>query len=322
MAKWAESSIPDLSGTRALVTGAASGIGYETARSLALRGAAVWLLDCDAAAGNTAVERIRAQHKDAKVTFEQIDLANLKGVRGFAQRQLALGDGIDLLINNAGISATHERRTTVDGFERTFGIGHLGHFALTGQLLPALLKTPAPRVISVSSLPHKDGVIDWNDLHMAHRYTSVRPYSQTKLANLLFAQELQRRADPAGARLSSIAAHPGFARTNIIKDARKSMGRCHIMDYVASLTLSSAMSLLGQPAHAGALSILFAATAPNAKGGGYYGPDSLGGMRGAPTAAKIHRPALCPENARKLWEISERLTGVQFSALATPASGN
>ena len=319
MAKWAESSIPDLSGKRALVTGAASGIGYETTRVLAQRGAEVMLLDCNATAGQAAVARIRALHKDAKVHFEYIDLANRAEVRAFAHQQLAQGDGIDLLINNAGISATHERRTSDDGFELTFGIGHLGHFALTGQLLPALLKTPEPRVISVSSLAHKAGAIDWADLHMAHRYTAMRPYTQTKLANLLFALELQRRADASGARLSSIAAHPGFARTNIIKAAQKSVGRLNITDYVSNRFLSGAMSLLGQHARAGARPILFAATSPHAKGGGYYGPDGIGERRGAPKAAKIHPPAQCRENARKLWEISERLTGVHFSALSGPA---
>ena len=283
MAKWAESSIPDLSGKRALVTGAASGIGYETTRVLAQRGAEVMLLDCNATAGQAAVARIRALHKDAKVHFEYIDLANRAEVRAFAHQQLAQGDGIDLLINNAGISATHERRTSDDGFELTFGIGHLGHFALTGQLLPALLKTPEPRVISVSSLAHKAGAIDWADLHMAHRYTAMRPY------------------------------------THIIKAAQKSVGRLNITDYVSNRFLSGAMSLLGQHARAGARPILFAATSPHAKGGGYYGPDGIGERRGAPKAAKIHPPAQCRENARKLWEISERLTGVHFSALSSPA---
>ncbi len=320
MTKWAESNIPGLGGKRALVTGAANGLGYETARALAQRGAEVLLLDCDAAAGNAAVKRIRESRSDADVDFVQLDLANQEAVRAFALQQLEQGHGIDLLINNAGISARSERRTTVDGFEMTFGIGHLGHYALTGLLLPALLQTPAPRVVSVSSLAHKAGIIDWDDLNMVHRYTSARPYTQTKLANLLFALELQRRADAVGARLSSIAVHPGVSRTNIIRAARKSMGRFHLMDYVANHALASVMSLLGQPARDGALPILFAATAPAARGGGFYGPGGFGEMRGAPAAARIHRPALSLENAQILWELSERLTGVQYTALATSAA--
>ncbi len=316
MAKWTENDIPDLSGKRVLVTGAASGIGYEAARGMAVHGAEVLLADRNEQAGAEALKKIRALRADAKVAFLPIDLANLKSVREFAARLVAEGRPLDILVNNAGIQPISERRTTVDGFELTFGIGHLGHFALTAQLFPLLLKSPAPRVVTISSLVHKLGKFDWNDLQMERHYFAQRPYNQTKLANLLFARELQRRASAAGLPLLSMAVHPGVSRTNI-GTSRKGLGRYHAIDHVITVVLGIVMSVFGQSANAGGWPTLYAATSPSAslKGGGFYGPDGLGETRGAPAPARIHRPGLDDVNAKRLWEVSEQLTGVHFAEL-------
>jgi len=314
MAQWTENDIPDLAGKRALVTGAASGIGYEAARGLAVHGAEVLLVDRNEQAGIAALARIRALRADARVEFLPLDLANLKSVREFAAALLAQGRPLDLLVNNAGIQPISERRTTADNFELTFGIGHLGHFALTGLLLPLLLKSPAPRVVTISSLVHKLGTFDWNDLQMEQHYFTQRPYNQTKLANLLFARELQRRASAAGLPLLSMAVHPGVSRTNI-GSARKGLGSYHAIDHVITFALTIVMSLFGQSANAGGWPTLYAATSPAVTGGGFYGPDGIGETRGTPAPAKIHRAGLDETNAKRLWEVSEQLTGVHFAGL-------
>jgi NAD(P)-dependent dehydrogenase (short-subunit alcohol dehydrogenase family) len=314
MAKWTENDIPDLTGRRALVTGAASGIGYEAARGLAVHGAEVLLADRNEQAGVAALARIRALRADARVEFLPLDLANLKSIREFAAALLALGRPLDLLVNNAGIQPISERRTTADNFELTFGIGHLGHFALTGLLLPLLLKSTAPRVVTISSIVHKLGSFDWDDLLMTRHYHSQRPYNQTKLANLMFALELQRRASATGLTLASMAAHPGVSRTNI-GAARKELGPQHGIDHLINVVLKVVMSVFGHSAEAGGRPTLYAATSPDARGGGYYGPDGFGEMSGSPAPARIHKVAQNAADARRLWEVSEQLTGVRFAAL-------
>jgi len=311
MPDWNEQDIPDLSGRRALVTGAASGIGFETARALAQHGATVLIADRNEAAGRDAVARIRSLRPDARLEFLPLDLSRLDSVRDFAGAMLARGHPLDVLVNNAGIQPISERRTSADGFELTFAIGHLGHFALTGLLLPALRAAPSTRVVTVSSLMHAQGHFDWDDLQMERGYSSQRPYNQTKLANLLFARELQRRADAAGCALRSIAVHPGVARTSIGAN-RRQLGRYRLGDHLVSLTLALVMPLLGQSARDGALPTLFGATSENARGGGFYGPGGFGEMKGAPRDAVIKRAGRDMAAAKRLWEISEQLTGVEF----------
>lgn len=315
MSKWNESDIPDLSGKRVLVTGAASGIGYEAARALAQKGADVWLVDRNEAAGQAAMERIRALRADARLRFLPLDLSSQQAIRAFAAALLAEGQPLDVLVNNAGIQPLSERRTTPEGFELTFGIGHFGHFTLTGLLLPLLLAAPAPRVVTVSSVAHAKGFIRFDDLQMERGYNNQRPYNQTKLANLLFARELQRRAEAAGSKLLSIAVHPGVAQTSIGSN-RKQLGKYSLGDHFISLILSFVLPFLGQPAAAGALPTEYGAVSDQAQGGRFYGPDGFGGMKGAPTEVAIKPAGQDMEVARKLWDVSVQLTGVDYAALA------
>lgn len=311
MAKWTEQNIPALAGRRILVTGAASGIGFEAARALAEHGAEVLLADINEQGGEAALARIRACRADARVSFLRLDLSSQEAVKAFAAGLLAEGRPIDVLVNNAGIQPPIQRRTTADNFELTFGIGHLGHFTLTGLLLPLLLKAPAPRVVTVSSLAHKSGTLDWDDLQVTRNYTSQRPYNQTKLANMLFAQELQRRA---GNRLLSLVVHPGVSRTNI-GAGRQGQKRDSLREHMIDVILAFAMTFLGQDADAGAWPTMYAATMPDVVPGGYYGPDGFGGMKGSPVLSPVAPRGLDPEAARRLWAASEQLTGVRYTAL-------
>lgn len=314
MAKWTENDIPDLSGKRALVTGAASGIGYEAARGLAQHGAEVLLVDRNEQAGAEALRKIRALRADAKVHFLPLDLSSQQAVREFAAKLVAEGQPLDILVNNAGIQPISERRTSGDGFELTFGIGHLGHFTLTAGLFPLLLQSAAPRVVTISSLVHRLGTFDWDDLQMERNYFAQRPYNQTKLANMLFGRELQRRATAKGLPLLSMIVHPGVSRTNI-GNSRKALGSFHLMDRVISVVLNIVMSVFGQSAEGGGWPTLYAATSPDVIPGGFYGPDGLGETRGAPAPAKIHKAGLDDATAQKLWQVSEQLTGVRFAEL-------
>jgi NAD(P)-dependent dehydrogenase (short-subunit alcohol dehydrogenase family) len=314
MRKWSEADIPDLAGKRALVTGAASGIGFEAARALALRGAEVLLVDRNEEASRTALQRIHALRADARLRVMPLDLGSQKAIRDFAATLLAEDKPLDLLINNAGIQPISERRCSFDGFELTFGIGHLGHFALTGLLLPLLLCAKAPRVVTVSSMVHGKGFIDWDDLQIERNYSSQRPYNQTKLANLLFARELQRRADAAGKQLLSLAVHPGVAQTSIGAN-RKQLGSYRAADHMISVVLSFVLPFLGQPAAAGALPTLYAATSADVTGGGFYGPDGYGEMKGSPAVARIKAAGQDMDAAKQLWEVSRELTGIGYEAL-------
>jgi len=314
MAKWTENDIPDLSGKRALVTGAASGIGFEAARGLALHGAEVLLADRNEQGGREALQKIRALRADAKVSFLPLDLSSQQAVREFAAKLVAENQALDILVNNAGIQPISERRATSDGFELTFGIGHLGHFTLTAGLFPLLLKSAAPRVVTVSSLVHRLGSFDWNDLQMEQHYFAQRPYNQTKLANMLFGRELQRRAQAAGLNLLSLIVHPGVSRTNI-GNSRKALGSFHLIDKLISVVLGVVMSAFGQSAEGGGWPTLYACTSPKVTPGGFYGPDGLGETRGAPAPAKIHKAGLDDAAAKRLWEVSEQLTGARFTAL-------
>jgi NAD(P)-dependent dehydrogenase (short-subunit alcohol dehydrogenase family) len=294
--------IPSQSGRTAVVTGATGGLGYEAARALSRAGAEVILTGRDDQKGRLAVENISREATGAKVSYEHLDLASLASVADFAQRMQAR-QSLDLLINNAGVMALPRRQTTADGLEMQFGTNHLGHFALTARLMPLLRRASRPGVVSVSSLAHRTGFIDFDDLQGARVYSPWKAYGQSKLATLMFALELQRRSDAAGWNLISNAAHPGFARTNLFASGPGGL---------LSLATDFAAPLFGQSAADGARPILFAATNPNAKPGAYYGPGGFGELRGSPARALIMPQARDAAAAARLWEVSEKLAGTSF----------
>ena len=302
---WSLADIPPQHGSRAIVTGT-GGLGYETAVALAAAGANVVLAGRSETKGRGAVVRILNLHPGAAITFEQLNLASLASIAAFAERVAADRTPIDLLVNNAGVMAPPRRETTSDGFELQFGTNHLGHFALTGRLLPLLLAGTAPRVTTVSSGAHHTGQIDFDDLQRQKRYQPWAAYGQSKLANLLFAFELQRRSDAAGWGLLSDAAHPGYARTELIANGP---GRDSFMSRVGGVLLAPWAS---QSAAAGALPQLFAATSPDAKPAGYYGPSRLFELVGPPAPAGISQAAQDTATAKHLWDVSEALTSVKF----------
>lgn len=308
---WCRAQLPDLSEKTALVTGAASGLGLATATGLAARGAQVILADINVPGGQAALAAIQAQLPGARLEFRAIDLANLANLRDFAARLQAGATGIDVLVNNAGILPPLQRRRTTDGFELKFGINVLGHFALTGLLLPSLQRCPAPRVVWVSSLVHRHAQINFDDLNAERSYAPQRAYNQAKLACLMLALELQQRMQVAQLPLSSLAAHPGVARTGL-GDSRKGQARSGLTDYLTDIAFWIAMNLASQPPEQGALPILQAAAASDARGGEFYGPKGLGEMRGLPTRVTASAPALDPDQRRRLWLACEQLTGVSY----------
>ena len=257
--------IPSQLGRTAVVTGATGGLGYETALALAKAGAEVILTGRDDRKGQSAVEKISGEVTGARLSYQHLDLASLASVADFAQRMLAR-PSLDLLINNAGVMALPRRQTTADGFEMQFGTNHLGHFALTARLLPLLRRASEPRIVSLSSLAHRTGRIDFDDLQGARVYSPWKAYGQSKLACLMFALELQRRSEAAGWNLISNAAHPGFARTNLFAGGPGGL---------VSLATDFAAPFFGHSAADGARPILFAATSPGAKPGAITGPADL-----------------------------------------------
>ena len=294
---------------RVLVTGAASGIGLETALALARRGDHVVAADRDVSGGQAAVQRIVESGGSGE--FHELDLADLSRIRRFASEELARGEPLDVLINNAGLLPPMRRATTRDGFELELGVAHLGHFALTGLLLPALARSERPHVVSVSSIAHAQGNLDFDDLQYERRYSSSIAYCGAKLACLMFALELHRRATAAGSRLVSVAAHPGISKTPIAAGWERE-NRRRLADRFALWSYRLSTRLFGQTAEAGARSLVFAATEPSVTGGGYYGPTGFGQMGGPPGPVRPSRRALDPVVAARLWEASERLTGVRY----------
>lgn len=296
--------MPSQRGRVAVVTGT-GGLGYETALALAQAGADVTIAGRDAAKGRQAVSHVRAAVPDALVQFEPVDLASLASITSFGHRLRQTRASVDLLINNAAVMTPPTRQVTSDGFELQFGTNYLGHFALTAGLLPLLINGTSPRVVTVSSVAARSGAIDFADLQATRSYKPMSVYAQSKLANLMFAYELQRRSEANGWRVSSIAAHPGISRTDLIHNGA---GRASAAGFARSL-----MWFLFQPAPQGALPTLFAATSPDAKAGGYYGPDKLSETRGFPAAAKPPQQALDVQAARRLWDVSKQLTGCSFA---------
>jgi NAD(P)-dependent dehydrogenase (short-subunit alcohol dehydrogenase family) len=299
--------IPSLNGKLAVVTGATGGLGYETALALARAGAEVLVTGRNEEKGRVATEQIKRAVPSAKVRFVMLDLASLASIHAFAESMLANGRPLDLLINNAGVMDLPTRRLTEDGFELQFGTNHLSHFALTALLLPLLRKAQAPRVVNVSSLAHRGGKIDFANLQAERKYNSWPAYQQSKLANLLFTFELQRRSDAYGWGLMSNAAHPGFARTDLIPNGPGTGG-------LKGIGMKALGSFMSHSAEAGALPTLYAATAPEAVPNGYYGPNGLYELKGPVAPAKVLPQAKDQAVARKLWEVSEQLTGVKWPA--------
>ncbi|MEU0056749.1 oxidoreductase [Streptomyces sp. NPDC006334] len=303
---WSTRDIPDQSGRTAVVTGANSGIGYVTARELARRGAHVVLACRSESRGREAVERLAGEVPGADVELRPLDLGDLASVREFAARlpHARLG----LLVNNAGVMAL-PYGTTADGFETQFGVNHLGHFALTGLLLPMLLDTPGARVVTVSSMAHVLGNIDPHDLNSERRYRRWIAYGRSKTANLLFTHELARRLDAAGAEVTAAAAHPGYAATNLQTAGVRAEGRRR-----AERLVEAANRVFAQSAEEGALPTLYAATAPGVRPDSFTGP-SRAMWRGAPGPSWRAPWTLEDRAGERLWTESERLTGVRFEGL-------
>jgi NAD(P)-dependent dehydrogenase (short-subunit alcohol dehydrogenase family) len=307
-AKWSSEQIPDQRGRIAIVTGANSGLGLVTARELARHGASVVLACRNTAKGESALGEIEAAVPDARLELAALDLSSLESVKSFAEQYLANHDGLDLLIANAGLMAP-PRGETADGFELQLGTNHLGHFALTGRLLGAMEGRADARVVTLSSIAHKTGRIDFDDLQSEHRYNRWRAYGQSKLADLMSALELDRRLRAAHSTVRAIAAHPGYSATNLQSAAPPLADR---------LVMKVTNAIGAQSADMGALPILYAATYPDLPGGSYVGPDGFGELRGHPHISTPNRAARDEAVAARLWTVSEELTGVHFD-LPAPA---
>jgi len=308
---WTASDLPDLTGRTAVVTGANSGIGLEAARELARKNARVVLACRDPGRASTALDEIRRDQPGASVEVQPLDLASLASVNQFAKGCLAENESLDLLVNNAGVMAI-PRRETADGFEMQLGTNHLGHFALTGLLLQRL--RPGSRVVNVSSTAHRMGRMRFDDLMGERRYGKWRAYAQSKLANLLFTYELQRRLEAQQAGPIAAACHPGYAATNLQFVAAR-MEDSSWKERV----MRTGNRLMSQDASMGALPTLYAAGATQVRGGEYIGPDGFAENKGYPKLARSSRRSHDRVAARRLWEISEELTGVRYGLPASPA---
>ncbi|QKD02932.1 oxidoreductase [Mesorhizobium loti] len=311
MSAWTTHDIPPQQGRKAVITGATGGLGYETALALAKAGADVLMTGRNEAKGRDALARVRAAVPGAAVRYAHLDLADLASVEAFADRLAGDWNAIDLLVNNAGVMTPPTRHETIDGFELQFGTNYLGHFALTGRLLPMLRKGRQTRVVNLSSGAHRiQAAIHFDDLQWQKRYRPWAAYAQSKLAMILFAFELQRRSDAKDWGLLSNAAHPGYALTDLQTSGPR-LGRAggsSPFDWLGVLLAP----VISQSAAEGALPTLFAATAPDAKPGGYYGPQGLFEMKGAVGEARIGKRAQDNAVAARLWDVSQDLTGVRW----------
>lgn len=306
--------LPDLTGRRALVTGASDGIGLTIATRLAGAGAEVVLPVRNRTKGQAALARIRQQHPAARVSLRDLELGSLSSVAALGRELNDEGQPIHILINNAGVMTPPERQTTVDGFELQLGTNHLGHVALVAHLLP-LLTAGRARVTSQISVAARSGTVQWDDVNWEHSYEARRAYSQSKIAFGLFGLELDRRSRAGGWEITSNLSHPGVAPTSLLA-ARPELARERDTPQIATIRrLSRAGILLGTPDSAG-LPALLAATAPQPAGGRLYGPRGLGNLGGAPTEHALYRPLRDPADAARVWEVSEALAGVSFAAAA------
>jgi NAD(P)-dependent dehydrogenase (short-subunit alcohol dehydrogenase family) len=308
---WTPADIPSLHGKRILITGANSGIGYHAALVLAQMGAHVILACRDLRRGEAALAHLKTSAAGASAELAALDLASLESIRAFARRELAAQRPLHTLINNAGVMAPPKRRETADGFELQFGTNVLGHFALTGLLMPLLERTDIserPRVVTVASIAHKRGRLNFDDLQSTRSYSPMQSYRQSKLADLMFALELDRRLRTADSRVMSVAVHPGVANTNLFR-----AGERKPVDSAMRAAVSRLIGALLNSGDAGALPTLYAVTSPDVTGGGYYGPIGWMEMRGDRVAdAAIAHQAQDARSAQRLWEACETLTRVRF----------
>ena len=302
--------VPDLTGKLAVITGGSDGIGLGLARRLALAGAEVVLPVRNADKGRAAVDGIRAAAPGAAVSTRRLDLSSLQSVTDVAGELLTEGRPIHILINNAGVMNPPQRRTTVDGFELQWGTNHLAHFALTAQLLP-LLRAGGARVTTQSSISAASNAINWADPNFERSYNVNKAYSQSKIANLMFGLELDRRSRLAGWGITSNAAHPGVTATNLLA-AQPDMGRTGDTVAVRIIRFTSKLGVLTQPVEKGLLPALYAAVDPDAQGGKFYGPSGFRHLTGPPALQEVYRPATDPADQARLWELSEQLVGVRF----------
>ncbi len=310
-AKWTTADIPDQSGRTAMVTGANSGLGLQTAKELARAGATVLMACRSREKAERAMESIGSEVPGADLELVELDLADLSSVAAAAAAVNARPAPLDLLVNNAGVMAP-PRRETADGFELQFGTNHLGHFALTGRLIGKLLAAGAPRVVTLSSTAHRIGRMSFEDLSSVRGYSRWPAYGQSKLANLLFTLELARRAAEAGTDLVAAAAHPGYAATNL-QTAGIGLGA---VGKLLQPVMWAGNVLFAQDEASGAVPTLYAATAPGVGGGDFYGPDGFQEIRGShPALVGRTGRAADPEAARRLWVVSKELTGVGFGPL-------
>jgi NAD(P)-dependent dehydrogenase (short-subunit alcohol dehydrogenase family) len=307
LADWGIELIPDQTGKTYVVTGASSGLGLCCADALLARGAHVIMAVRDTAKGRAAAEMIRRKNAHARIEIESLNLSSLASVSAFAARINSAGRQIDVLLNNAGLGKQPMRLVTEDGFEQQFGTNHLGHFALTAHLVPALLRAEQPRVVTVASIAHRRGTMHWQDPNYATGYNGAVSYSQSKLANLMFALELARRATAQGARIASLAAHPGLAATPFVAATR--------LPAWQQMIGVAAIRLIGQTAAEGAWPLLYAAAMPDARNGDYWGPCGFLEIRGAPARARCWPQAKLPDDWARLWSLSETLTGITFPSL-------
>jgi len=304
--KWSTHDIPHLSGKIAVVTGANSGTGYEVSKALASKRSQVIMACRNVEKGELAAAKIREEFPDSSLKVMDLDLADLSSINSFSKEILANYKELHILCNNAGVMQTPKLKTA-DGFELQLGTNHLGHFALTGLLIDLLIKTSDSRIVTVSSGAHRFGNIHFDDLMLEKSYGSAKAYGQSKLANLLFAYELQRRLEKHGSSTISVAAHPGFSSTNL-QLTGPGMGGRKLWVWLYRLI----RPLLAQSAEMGALPILYAAIAEQVRGGDYFGPRGLAGMRGHPKKVESNEASHDEETAKKLWDISTELTKVNY----------
>ena len=309
MTRNATVDVPDLSGRRVVVTGGSDGIGLGLTQRLAAAGAEVVLPVRNTDKGRDAVERINATVPRARVSLHRLDLASLQSVADLAGELVTEGRPIHLLVNNAGIMNPPSRQTTVDGFELQWGTNHLGHFALTVQLMP-VLRAGAARVTTQSSIAAASHAINWDDLNFEKSYSAGRAYSQSKIANLMFGLELHRRSQTGGWGVTSNVSHPGVTATNLLA-AQPNMGRSRDTLSVRAIRMTTRLGILTQTVDQGLLPALYAATSPQAEGGKFYGPRGFRHLSGPPAEQDVYRPASDAADAARLWEVSERLTGVR-----------
>jgi NAD(P)-dependent dehydrogenase (short-subunit alcohol dehydrogenase family) len=311
MSRQTSVEVPDLSGRLAVITGGSDGIGFELATRLAAAGAEVLLPVRNAEKGRAAADRIVSAVPGARIGTRRMDLSSLQSVADVAGELLTEGRPIHILINNAGVMNPPSRQTTADGFELQWGTNHLGHFALTARLLP-LLQSGSARVTTQSSVSASMNSINWNDLNFDKSYSASKAYSQSKIANLMFALELQRRSERAGWGITGNASHPGVTPTNLLA-AQPHMGRTGDTLGVRAVRFFARLGLVNQNAAQGMQPALYAATSPKAEGGKFYGPSGFQHLSGPPAEQEVYKPARDMAEAARLWTVSEQLVGVQYA---------